>query len=175
MSTRRTMETRSLWVQLTDEQVESRSRQLARQFLDLKKEEAELENYKEGMKSAVKAREAALNRAKGALDALASAVSQRAIQTDVDCDWHFYLGADEGGVKVLVRRDTGEAVDRRPLTLQERQLVIGEKLEEATADQLALWEEQLAKAGEAPETVDHPLDEAADAAPGDEGPTEEDS
>jgi hypothetical protein len=143
------METRRLAVQLTDEQVESRSRQFASGYIQRKKEEDELALREKASKDAFKAEHEALARRSGELDALASSVATRKITTDVDCDWFYHLGegteAAPAGFKILVRRDNKEAIERRPLTSEERQLVIGEKLEEANADQLKLWEEQLAK------------------------------
>ncbi|HKV10733.1 MAG TPA: hypothetical protein VJ725_21510 [Thermoanaerobaculia bacterium] len=144
---RRTMETRTLTVQLNDEQVESRSRQLARKSIDLAELEKSIEAKAEVHKSVMKELKDRVKEEKGELRALAEAVSKRAIRTDVDCDWRYYLGEGETGIKILVRRDTGEAVDRRPLTQEERQLFIGEKLEEANAAQVALWEQQLANQG----------------------------
>lgn len=165
---RRTMETRTLTVQLNDEQVESRSRQLARKSIDLAGLEKSIESRNESHKALMKDLKDRLKEEKGELRALAEAVSKRAIRTDVDCDWKFYLGEGETGIKILVRRDTGEAVDRRPLTQEERQLIIGEKLEEASADQLALWEEQLAQAGTATANDGVPFEEAEAEEPVDE-------
>lgn len=145
------MEMRSLYVALTDEQVESRSRQLSQEVLNLAEEEAEIEAYEADMKSSVKARRKGLAAQRGDVNAQARAVAERRIKMPVDCDWKYVLGDTEGGVKILVRRDTGEAIERRPLTQEERQLVIGEALEEANAEQLSLWEQQLAAAGTAPE------------------------
>lgn len=81
---RKTMETRSLDVDLTDEQVESRSRLLARGHLDLVREEAEAEKRAADAKSAIKAEKERLKRQHGELDALARAVATRKIKTDVD-------------------------------------------------------------------------------------------
>lgn len=146
------METRSLYVALTDEQVESRSRQLSQEVLNLAEEEAEIEAYEADMKSSVKARRKGLAAQRGDVNAQARAVAERRIKMPVDCDWKYVLGdTEKGGVKILVRRDTGEAIERRPLTQEERQLVIGEALEEANAEQLSLWESQLAAQGTAPE------------------------
>lgn len=171
---RRTMETRRLAVQLTEEQVESRSRQMASGYIKLKTDERDLVRREKVSKDAFKAEREELTRRSGELDALADSVAKRRIVTDVDCDWFYHLGeTTEGapaGFKILVRRDTKEAVERRPLTTEERQLVIGEKLEEANAEQLKLWEEQLAKA-EVPAT---PAEESATSGPAEWGPDDDD-
>lgn len=158
---RKTMETRSLTVDLTDEQVESRSRQLARGHLDLAKDRAELDRRKSDQKAAWKAEEKGLDRRAGELDSLAQAVATRKIKTDVDCDWRYYLGPEgSNGTKILVRRDTGQAIEQRPVTTEERQLVIGERLEEANEEQLKIWEEQLATANAS--AVEEPAAEKGD-------------
>lgn len=154
---RKTMEMRSLWVSLSDEQVEARARQLSRGTIDLADAETEFETWQAGQKEAIKARRKDLGKRRGELEALAHAVAERRIRTDIECDWHYNL-TDEGGFKILVRRDTGEAVERRTITAEERQLVIGEKLEEANVEQLALWEQQLNAAGR-PAVEDEPAEE----------------
>lgn len=164
---RKTMETRNLPVDLTDEQVESRSRLLARGHLDLMKEEEDAAARAEAAKSAIKAEKERLKRKRGELDALAEAITSRKVKMDVDCDWKYFLGEGEAGVKILVRRDTGQAIERRPVSKDERQLVIGERLEEANEDQLRLWEEQLATAG-VPEVQPEPVEDEGGEAEEDE-------
>lgn len=149
---RKTMETRSLYVALTDEQVESRSRQLSQEILNLADDEAKLDDFEADMKASVKAQRKGIAFQRGDVNAQARAVAERRVKMPVDCDWKYVLGdTEKGGVKILVRRDTGEAIECRPLTQEERQLVIGEALEEASAEQLSLWEGQLAAAGTATE------------------------
>jgi hypothetical protein len=141
---RRTVETRTLWVSLTDEEVDARARQFATAHHDLRAAEADLVKWKEDMKAAAKARESEVERQKGEVDLLAETVRLRRVRTQVECDWQYRLGEGDGGVKYLIRRDTGEAVERRPLTVEERQLVIGERLDEASPEQIDLWEAQIA-------------------------------
>jgi hypothetical protein len=134
------------------------------------RDEEEAATRAEAAKAAIKAEKERLKRKRGELDALAEAVTSRKIKVDVDCDWRYSLG-QEGGVKILVRRDTGQAVERRAVTPEERQLVIGERLEEANEEQLKIWEEQLA-AQPAPEVVAE--EEVEEEEPGDDNDESED-
>lgn len=139
------METRSLWVLLSDEQVEARSRQLARALLDLGTEERELEAFAAEMRSTLKARRGVLDKRRGEVDGLAEAVDNRRERTSVECDWRVSLSAE---AKYLIRRDTAEAVERSPLTDKERQLVLGEAQEpheEPSKSVLKRWDTQLAE------------------------------
>lgn len=104
------METRSLWVLLSDEQVEARSRQLARAHLDVLEGERSLQEFLSGMKETAKARGKVLDAKRGEVDALAEAVDNRRERTSVECDWRYNFAGE--GAKYLLRRDTGEAVER---------------------------------------------------------------
>lgn len=139
------METRSLWVALSDEQVEARSRQLARAHLDVLDQERDLLAFKAQMKSTMEARAKAIDAKRGEVDALAEAVDNRRERTSVECDWRFSLAGE--GAKYLLRRDTRECVERAAIGQKERQLSIenpepfGAK---PTAAELKRWEADLA-------------------------------
>lgn len=139
------METRSLWVLLSDEQVEARSRQLARAHLDVLEGERDLQAYLAQAKEVAKARSKILDGKRGEVDALAEAVDNRRERTSVECDWRYSFAGE--GAKYLLRRDTGEAVERAPIGQKERQVLLDDPdgaPEKPTAAELKRWEADLA-------------------------------
>ncbi len=139
------METRSLWVTLSDEQVEARSRQLARAHLDVLEGERGLQEFLAGMKETAKARAKVLDAKRGEVDALAEAVDNRRERTSVECDWRYSFAGD--GAKYLIRRDTGEAVERASIGQKERQVLLDDPdgaPAKPTAAELKRWDADLA-------------------------------
>lgn len=134
------MEMRVLSCELTAEEIDAKSAEIARTIMD----EKELTEQLERMVLRHKAEKADLDKLVRektvSADSLALAITTRKVERDVACDWHFNLDA---GSAILVRRDTGSAIQRRYMTDHERQLTIGEALESATAEQWAMWEAQL--------------------------------
>jgi hypothetical protein len=136
----RRMEMRTLSCQLNDEEVEAKGRELARLALDARDQEEALDAYLSGVKEEKRRLELLCAEKRGAVTKLADEIATRTVRRDVQCDWHFDL---DGGQAILVRRDSGAAVTKRPITDEERQMEIGEKLEAANADQVRIWEQQL--------------------------------
>jgi hypothetical protein len=160
---RKTVEMRVLKVTLNEEEWDAKSSELARVVMEERDQEDAIDRQTEDAKAVKKALEGRLAGIRGNRNALATAVATRQVDRDVPCDWFYHL---DGGKAVLVRRDTNEAVESRDLKPEERQLAIGEKLAEATAGQIELWENQIreAKAVEvAPEQAE-PEQEAGEAA-----------
>lgn len=133
-------ETRRLRCPLTDAEVASRAALLASESVERAKMERHLEEFQDSHKDAVKARKDLIKEKVGEVMALADQVATRSEMRHTDCEWRADL---DGGWEFLIRFDTGQAVERRKLSDERRQLVIGERLEEATADQLKLWESQI--------------------------------
>lgn len=137
---RKTMEMRVLKVDLGDDELEARGRELAVVVQDQAGQEAALEKALERHKAEKKELEALLKETSGRLKELSRSIVTRTVTRDVPCDWRFDL---DRKVKFLVRRDTGEAVERKALTDQECQLLIGEQLEAVQQKQLDAWAAQL--------------------------------
>lgn len=133
-------ETRKLKCPLTDSEVASRAALQATEALEHAKLEGELETWWSSAREAKKAREKKITEKAGEVLALARQVASRSEERHVECLWHADL---DGGYEYLTRNDTGQAIERRKLSEERRQLVIGEKLQEANTNQLKLWEEQL--------------------------------
>lgn len=171
MAKNRHMEMRTLVCQLTDEELDAKMRELARVTVDAKEQEEAIDTYRARVKEELKSLDDALTEKHAARIRLAREISTRRVERDVPCDWHFDL---ESGQAILVRRDTQMAVAKRELTQEERQLRIGEALEAANAEQVALWEQQLIEAAaRGEETGAAPTDPAPDA-DGGEGRDDED-
>lgn len=161
MAKNRHMEMRTLDCQLTDEELDAKMRELARVTVDAKEQEEAIDTYRARVKEELKSLDDALTEKHAARIRLAREISTRRVERDVPCDWHFDL---ESGQAILVRRDTQMAVAKRELTQEERQLRIGEALEAANAEQVALWEQQLLEAAaRGEETGGTPAPPAADA------------
>jgi hypothetical protein len=139
----RHMVMRPLKCQLTDEEVDAKSAELARVTMDERAMEDAIAKIVDDHKLEKKKLDKGLAEMSGNRAKLAQEITSRTVERDVPCDWRFDLA---NGTAILVRRDTEVAVIRRDMTEDERQLKIGETLEAATAEQLALWEQQLAAA-----------------------------
>ena len=141
-------ETRRLRCHRTDAEVASRAALLASESVERAKMERDLEDFQVSHKDAVKARKDLVKEKVGEVMALADQVATRTELRHTDCEWRTDL---DGGWEFLVRLDTNQAVERRRLTEERRQLVIGERLEEATATQIKLWETQINGSSPEPE------------------------
>jgi len=135
------MEMRQLMVELTDEELDAKGRDLARVTLDTKATEAALDQAASEYADEKKALNKNLVELAGRRNELASAIATRKASRDTPCDWYFDF---DSATKYLVRRDSGDCVERRKLEEKEKQQAIGERLAEASAAQLDLWEQQLA-------------------------------
>lgn len=138
----RHMVMRALPCLLTDEEADAKSAELARVTMDERAYELAIRKLVDDHKSERKRLEDNLAEMTGTRIQLAQEITTRTVKRDVPCDWHFDL---EKGTAILVRRDTGDAVARREMSDDERQMKIGETLELATADQIRQWEAQLAE------------------------------
>lgn len=162
----RHFETRALPVTLTDDELEAKGRELARVTMEEQKKAEAIATLKSEQKLALaKAEEDRINCA-GTRMRLAREVTTRTVWRDVVCDWVFDV---ERGRAILVRRDLKAAVDVRPITAEERQLKLGEEMEAANVDQLAIWEDQLRQAN-----VADPPPAEAPPAPAEPAPDEDD-
>lgn len=139
----RHMEMRVLVCQLSEDEVDAKSRELARATMDMRDQEEARTAYVENTRHERKRLDEAVKDRRAAVIDLATAVSTRTVERDVPCDWRFDL---ESGKAILVRRDTDVAVEKRDMTDEERQLKIGETLEAANADQVSLWKRHLLEA-----------------------------
>lgn len=154
---RKTVEMRALPVDLTPEELEAQGRALARIVEDEKACESAIDAHAEGAKVAAKQLKKALAEVVGRKKDVSRQITTGKTTRDVACDWHTDL---DGGIRYLVRRDTGAAIEKVTLTDKEKQLHIGEQLMEADAAQLALWAKQLE--GEGPMVDAEPKDEEDD-------------
>ena len=136
---------------LTDEEADAKSAELARVTMDERAYELAVKKVVDEHKSERKRLEENLAEMAGTRMQLAQEITTRTVKRDVPCDWHFDL---ENGVSILVRRDTGDAVARRAMTEDERQMKIGETFEAASAEQLRQWEAQLAASEAADEQAE---------------------
>lgn len=145
---RKKMEMRVLKVDLNQEEWEAKSAELARVVHEEKAQELALNAHKENSKNAAKALEEELKAIRGNRNSLATAVSTRQVDRDVPCDWYYHIDKKKA---VLVRRDTGAALESRDLKPEELQLAIGEHLQMANESQILAWEEALAAMVKEPE------------------------
>lgn len=156
-TTRKTVEMRALPVDLSPEELEAQGRALARIVEDEREAINTLEGHVYHAKVTKKQLERALAEVVGRRNDVARQVTTGKTTRDVACDWHTDL---DGGIRYLVRRDTGAAIEKVTLTDKEKQLHIGEQLMEADASQLALWAKQLEGEGAVPDV--EPEDEDDD-------------
>lgn len=156
-TTRKTVEMRALPVDLSPEELEAQGRALARIVEDEKACENAIELQADRTKVDAKQLKKALAEVVGRKKDVSRQITTGKTTRDVACDWHTDL---DGGIRYLVRRDTGAAIEKVTLTDKEKQLHIGEQLMEADASQLALWAKQLEGEGAVPDV--EPEDEDDD-------------
>lgn len=105
------MEIRNLPVKLTESETLTRGEELARTVEQYKAEEAAEKDR------AKKAKEGLLA-LRTRMETLSRVVDTRTEHRDIPCGWHY---ARATLTAQLVRRDTGEVVETRPMTQAERQ------------------------------------------------------
>lgn len=101
---------RPLSVTLTLEELTAKSMTLAEQHRSLR----EAKNRLAALKDQEKAVKGGIDWLEGEMEALAAVIEAGEEDRAVPCTWY---GRDDLGVKVLLRDDTGQEVDRRPLEL----------------------------------------------------------
>jgi hypothetical protein len=102
--------TRALMVGLSEDEVSTCAKELAR----VTAAQAELEDEKKAATSGFKNR---IDRCVADCRALAQKVTTRRELRDIDCEW----SPADGGKMILTRTDTGEIIDTRKMTEEEHQ------------------------------------------------------
>lgn len=145
-------EYRTVRVPLTDPEMEERGEALASLTVKLGEQDAALAGDGDNWKDAKKAHEAGIANTRREMAQLARQMEARAEEREVECLWY---AAPQLGWKFLVRMDTDEAIEQRPLTDDERQTKLdGSQLPEALPEQAAAWATQCSGGqGEEDDTV----------------------
>lgn len=129
-------ETRRMPVRLSVEEVAGKADELAAKVKEAREQEDVIAEKEASWKRTKKAMTALLNRIRSEANDLADVVETGQEEGEVVCDWLYALNM---GWAFLVRRDTLELVSKRQLREEERQMVLGEVLQEPTDEQLAEW------------------------------------
>jgi hypothetical protein len=129
-------EERLLPVDLTTDEAAEAAQDLALAVKEHDDYKDTLDDWLDDMKRAKKAKTANLDSLAGDVSRLAHKVTDGKEERSVPCDWLYALGS---GMAFLVRRDTEELIQKRRLMDDERQIVLGEVLQEPTPEQLAKW------------------------------------
>jgi len=102
---------------LTQEELMSYSREMAKQCQDKNKAESSLKEVKAEFNARIAKHDAEIN-------SISQKISNGYEYRDVDCTWEYFW---DGGYKVLYRNDTSAEVDRRPIEAHERQAELFER------------------------------------------------
>ena len=129
-------ESRLVSVELSPEILADKALELAQAVEAVKEAEEAISDAKADWTATKKALEADLTASKDLCNGLAEIVESGREFQAIDCDWLYRLDL---GLAFLVRQDTGELIERRELAEAERQLVMGEVLQEPTEEQMAEW------------------------------------
>lgn len=145
---------RQLPCPITETEVDTKSAELARATIDERAYEIAIDKINEDHKAEKKRLEQNLAEMAGVRIKLAQELTTGEVERDIECEWRFNVF---DGTAILVRTDTGEAVELRDITAEERQMQLGEAVKAPTPEQLSQWKKQLAKRGVTIEPQERPL------------------
>lgn len=134
-------ETRQLQVNLTDEEIVEESRSLVRHLREVQSLESQKKASNDRFKAQIEEQEKLI-------EDLKTIVNSGKTRRDVSCSWQFEMnghaaGGDRiphSGMKTLIRDDTNETIKVKPITDEDRQLLLGLSYEESMEANLAAIE-----------------------------------